>query len=472
MLKQESKAAFYLFTAGVFLIIYSPALLSDGMFMDGLIYSVVARNLAMGDGSFWNLSFSSIYFNSFHEHPPLAMGVHSIFYSVFGDSRFVDKLFSIATYVITAFLIHRIWHLFRLSHSWIPLLMWLSIPLTGWACSNNMLENTLSILICAATWLYFKGRETKPWLFCAGAGIVLFLGVLTKGPVALFPWTLPFIALVTGQQQKIGTAVQETICMVVGTLLPLALLLLLSDAAYQSLEAYVNIQVVNSLKNIVTVDSRWFIVKKLLLELIPVFALVLIALFIGRKQRFVFHRLQEKKKQALMLVLVGLSGVIPIMVSMKQNGFYILPALPFFAMGVAVFIYPLSSYLLAKVNYNGKAYRRFHLFGSVLLLAGITLSLAQANTVGRDKVKLADLRQVFTVVPKNEIINVHPDLWTDWSLHGYLQRYHRVSMDNDLSNQRQYLLMKADNAMQSTAAVYIPVDLPLKDFQLYMKSVR
>ena len=64
MLNQESKAAFYLFTAGIFLIIYSPALLSDGMFMDGLIYSVVARNLALEDGSFWNLSFSSIYFMS------------------------------------------------------------------------------------------------------------------------------------------------------------------------------------------------------------------------------------------------------------------------------------------------------------------------------------------------------------------------------------------------------------------------
>lgn len=470
MLNQESKAAFYLFTAGIFLIIYSPALLSDGMFMDGLIYSVVARNLAFGDGSFWNLSFSSIYFKSFHEHPPLAMGIHSIFYSMFGDSRFVDKLFSIATYVVTAVLIHLLWHQLRLRHSWIPLLMWLSIPLTGWACSNNMLENTLSVLICAATWLYFNGRERKPWLFSAGAGVVLFLGLLTKGPVALFPWTLPFIALVTGQQQKIGTAILETFCMVAGTLLPLALLLLLSDAACQSLEAYLNIQVVNSLKNIVTVDSRWFIVKKLLLELIPVFALVLITLFIGRIHGFVFHRFQEKKKQALMLLLFGLSGVIPIMVSMKQNGFYILPALPFFAMGMAVFIYPLSSYLLEKINYDGIPFRRFQRFSNVLLLAGVSLCLAQANTVGRDKVKLADLRQVFTVIPKNEIINVHPDLWTDWSLHGYLQRYHRVSMDNDLSHQRQYFLMKADNAMPSTAAAYTPVNLPLKDFRLLVKS--
>ncbi|MDR1182885.1 MAG: hypothetical protein LBL13_13005, partial [Bacteroidales bacterium] len=66
---------FYFFVAGVCLIIISPHALSDGMFMDGLIYSTIAKNMANGLCSFWEPHFTTTCHANFYEHPPLAFGL-------------------------------------------------------------------------------------------------------------------------------------------------------------------------------------------------------------------------------------------------------------------------------------------------------------------------------------------------------------------------------------------------------------
>jgi hypothetical protein len=48
----------YILIIGFFIIIASPSLLSEGMFMDGLIYANISANLAKGLGSFWSPHFS------------------------------------------------------------------------------------------------------------------------------------------------------------------------------------------------------------------------------------------------------------------------------------------------------------------------------------------------------------------------------------------------------------------------------
>jgi hypothetical protein len=66
---------FYIFVAGIFLIIVSPALLADGMFVDGLIYATISKNLSAGLGSFWHLHFTDSIFPVFSTHPPLSFGL-------------------------------------------------------------------------------------------------------------------------------------------------------------------------------------------------------------------------------------------------------------------------------------------------------------------------------------------------------------------------------------------------------------
>lgn len=61
------------------LVIIGPHLVREGMFMDGTIYAVLSRNLAEGIGSFWYLEFTRDPLVVFHEHPPLVMGLQSLF---------------------------------------------------------------------------------------------------------------------------------------------------------------------------------------------------------------------------------------------------------------------------------------------------------------------------------------------------------------------------------------------------------
>ena len=64
---------FYLIILLIFMAL-SNELWSEGMFIDGLYYATIARNLSEGIGSLWFLHFTETSFNIFHEHPPLAIG--------------------------------------------------------------------------------------------------------------------------------------------------------------------------------------------------------------------------------------------------------------------------------------------------------------------------------------------------------------------------------------------------------------
>ena len=70
-----------------------PFFTQKGMHLDGTIYAGISRNLANGIGTFWNPQLSQTYFSQFHEHPPFALWLQSLFFRVFGDSYITEKLY-------------------------------------------------------------------------------------------------------------------------------------------------------------------------------------------------------------------------------------------------------------------------------------------------------------------------------------------------------------------------------------------
>ncbi|MCE2742413.1 MAG: hypothetical protein LW701_02400, partial [Fluviicola sp.] len=107
-----------------------------------------------------------------------------------------------------------------------------------------------------------------------------------------------------------------------------------------SLWNYFQIQVVKSLETIVTVESRFFIVKRMFSEMILPIVIALIFYFSYFKKRVELRLTKEQRATSFTFLALGLSAVLPIMVSMKQSGFYILTAYPFFAIAVANFVSP------------------------------------------------------------------------------------------------------------------------------------
>ena len=82
-------APFYIIVVALFLALVSGSLTTTGMFMDGLIYSNVAANMADGIGSFWQPTYTATHHPEFDQHPPLMMGLLALFYKVLGTHLWV-----------------------------------------------------------------------------------------------------------------------------------------------------------------------------------------------------------------------------------------------------------------------------------------------------------------------------------------------------------------------------------------------
>jgi 4-amino-4-deoxy-L-arabinose transferase-like glycosyltransferase len=458
---------FYFFSAGVFLMIVCKDIFSNGMFLDGIIYSTVSKNLADGIGTFWNPHFTSTCLSEFHEHPPLAFGIQSVFYKLLGESRFIERLYSLLTVVIVGCIILKIWKTLGYKYGWLPILLWLITPTVFWASYSNLLENTLTVFTSLSVLFYLINQENKNSIFIFLSGFTLALGFLTKGFVAFFPWTFPFLLWLFIKQKSIGKMLSDSILIIVFTIVPLVLLILLVPDARLSLHKYIDNQVIGSLRNVVTVDSRLNILKILFSELVPAAGLCILLLIWGLIKRYSTILLKENIKKALAFASVGLTGVIPIMISMKQSGFYIIPAYPFFAIGISILLYPLIDTIINKIDYDSRGFLCFKFIAYGLFFTAILLSFIFSDQYNRDKEKIADIKAILPGINKGAIINISPDMYSDWYLHAYFGRFKNISLDPDLNNVREYLLIKNEYYSDTLSFKYEIVKLNIRDYQLF-----
>jgi 4-amino-4-deoxy-L-arabinose transferase-like glycosyltransferase len=461
---------FYLFAAGVFLIIMCQDLFSHGMFMDGLIYSTISKNLANGVGTFWNPQFTLTCMPDFHEHPPLAFGIQSIFYTLLGESRYIDKFYSLLTFIIVGYILLKIWTTLGYKHGWFPLLLWFLTPTVSWACCNNMLENTLTIFTSLSVLFYLKSQNSKRFLFVFFAGIMLGLGFLTKGFVAFFPWTFPLLLWVLLRQKTFAKISVDSIAIFIFTVVPLLLLIILFPVVKLSLHKYLDTQVINSLRGVVTVDSRLYIIKRLFSELIPAVSAGILLIFWNLHKKFSLSFLKENYKTALVFILFGLTGVLPVMISMKQSGFYILAVYPFFSIGIGILFYPLIDYLVTKIDFHSSGFLFFKWLSYGIFILGIVLTIYFSDGFSRDKNKISDISQILPELTTGSTINIDPDLNQDWSLHGYFNRFKSIILDPDIENKRDYLLIKKENYSDTLVRNYEIVNLKTIDYELLKKK--
>src|SRR5262245_45890782 len=108
--------SFRLPTAAVFVVATVPRLAHRGMFVDGVTYAAIARNVALGRGGFWTPFYTATVYPEFHDHPPLGFWLQSLWFRVLGDHLYVERLYSLAVATATAGLIAIIWRRMHLSN--------------------------------------------------------------------------------------------------------------------------------------------------------------------------------------------------------------------------------------------------------------------------------------------------------------------------------------------------------------------
>lgn len=466
LFKTSPKLPFYVLAIGIYLIIVCQDLLANGMFLDGLIYSTVAKNLANGIGTFWNPHFSATLLQNFHEHPPLAMGIQSIFYKIFGESRFADRFYSLLTLLISGIVLIKIWKTLGYKNGWIPLFIWLTTATVFWTSYNNLLENTLTVFTSLSVLFYLKYEENNKFYLILLSGIALAFGFLTKGFVAFFPWTFPFLWWLLRRHKKFGRQVLESTGLFFFTITPLFLLVIFSPIARASLLEYINHQVIDSIKNSITVDSRLDIIKRLLNEIAPAAGMFILLQILRLVTKSGIAIGRENTIKALAFIFLGLTGVFPIMISMKQSGFYILPTYPLFSIGAAILMYSYIDSFTERIDFKSHGFLFFKWIAYAVFFSGIFLSLSYSDGYSRDRDKIRDVYAIISVVPEGSVININPVMYEDWSLHAYFARFKNISLDQDLNNRREYLLIKNENFSDTLNSTYNIVKINTTGYSL------
>ena len=436
---------FYLFTIAFLLFAISPYLLAEGMFFDGLDYAVIGHNLAQGIGSFWSPKLSETLFSSFYEHPPLAFGLQALFYKCFGNGIYVDKIYSVTTFLITGFIIIGIWKTLgkKIATAWLPLLLWLCFPLVLWALPNNLLENTMSIFVVASLWCYLLYKKYNRWYWLPITGLMIGLAFFTKGVTGLFTLVMPCFYIIL-HKEKFRNIIKETGLILTGLFVPCFIVFITFPKSYTYIILYLQNQVIDASQNWITVNSRFYIVKQLLLESIPHFIILFITILynLKSKSKILFETYRIDKQIFWFLITTALCGVLPMMISLKQSSFYMLSALPLFAIGWGWLMEPVWQQLIHRIS--DKAIRILYIISIMLVLCGIGSIIKFHGTISQDKQLLTDIHQILPYIPENSIISIDNSMLEEWKLYPYFARYKNISLDFD--NELDFLLLK-DSAM-------------------------
>ena len=424
---------FWLLLIGITLILMSKSLLTEGMFFDGVTYASISRNVAEGQGTFWNPHYTQTLYPEFRQHPPLALGMEALLFKAFGDHLWVEKAYSVLMFLLSGLLIALIWKRTtnNIQWTWMPLLFWIAMPVVTWCATNNMLENTMTVFVLLSVYLMIVcyQQNQKIWLFVAG--LSLFAAFLSKGFTGLFPLVFPIIYCIFDDKRRWIQGPLDTFLLILTLAVLSGVMFLVFPSSFAYLKDYINLQVIGGGLHEATVSTRFFIVFGLLLQLatpLLIFAIVLImSRFINKDKHKVFEFPPDKKRFLAFLIL-GLTGVLPIMVSVKQRDFYMLAALPFFALAFGHLSLSMVNTMLLEIK--PKVRKWMLLCASGVLLMGIVLNVCHIGKYGRDEALLKDIKMVLKEVPENEVIAVDPSDFSQWSWHAYFMRYGKVSLDD------------------------------------------
>lgn len=460
---------FLLATAGIFLLIVSFNLFSDGMFLDGLTYAAVANNLSNNIGDFWHLHYTDTLLTNFHEHPPLAIWLESLFFDVLGGSIFTERIYSLTTFIVTGYIIVAIWREITKKKyivvSWLPVFIWMITPLVIWAVSNNILENTMMIFTSLSILFSIKYLNNKKIVFLILSGLSLFGAFMSKGFVGLFPLSIFFWYFVFEKKYSVKNFFMDSVLLFVFVIIPFLSLFAVEADSYDSISRYISKQVVGSITNVRTVDTRFQILINLFDNIIPILILLVLIFFNFKKLNNKRYANDVKVKTwAFTLFAIGLSGVVPIMISLKQRGFYILPTYPFFAIAIALLI--KERILLFSIISRLKTIKMVAI--ALITIAFISISI-NSFRVGRDKEFIEDLYAIIDIVPKNSSLSVDNTTSKNWGINAYFSRYANISLDKKTPPEEEFLLIDKNNKIKDFDN-YTKVTIPLNKFFLYKKS--
>jgi 4-amino-4-deoxy-L-arabinose transferase-like glycosyltransferase len=412
-----------------------PRMLSYGLFFDGLTYASISRNLAQGFGSFWTPYYTETVYKTFYEHPPFGFLLQSFAFKIFGEALYIEAFYGFVMGLIIIGLIAAIWLAVRrnevMAGVWWPIFLFVSFPITSWILANNMLENTMTVFVLLAVLLAIlsirSAARIKLLIYGFLSGVSIFLAFLTKGPAGMFPVVIPFIWMFTFRDITFKKAFISTSAIVSGIVISVLVIVLSSPDAIAFFDVYLTNQVFNSLVGKrETASSHFAVLKRLFFESLAPFSFCIIVYLIKRAK---FNLTANKK--LLFFTLSSVSGILPLLISPKQMGWYLFPSLPFYSMALATLFENSVKSNEAYFFKNRKLNTLFYYVSSAILVSAIAWMLTEKGVIRKERDFHKDFSLQKCNIPERIIMSAYPpQLATNWSLVANMQRQFKVSLSD------------------------------------------
>ena len=450
-------------TTGWFLTIcfigmtFIPRSFDDTLFVDGLTYAAISRNMAAGKGTFWQPYFADSFWMSYNdrcaffcEHPPLMLGMESLLFRVLGDTTAVENIYNTIVLAVIILLIVLVWKkLFKKNKriktlAWLPVLYWYALRVVWWSVPNNLLDTTMAIFCLLACYFQlhaFSSPKFRNWYWIL-SGIMVFLACLVKGPVGLYPLALPVIYVIVFGKNHLRIAVPGLSITITAFFVLTGLILLYPPANYFLTNYFQGQVVLALLQKREKVRNDWtahiYLLKVLITNIIPHLIITGSLYIISIYSKLETRISTASKKVFLLTLFIAISGIFPMLISVKQGDYYLMPALPF----VGLFFAALTVEILMSII------SRFNSIPQILFpaLTMVFCIAAGYKLVHPEKDYMFETsRKIAEYVPDNSTIYLPKEIFILSEIHAPFQRYNRLSMTSDLHQTKYLFFDNPDN---------------------------
>jgi len=437
----------WLFGFALLAIFAMPNLVQDGMFLDGILYSAVSNNLAQDIGTFWRPD-AGLYWGydgttPFWEHPPLNYWLQAWLYKLLPNSIYPERIYVALLMIGHLLLIRELWKLtskklaIPASLSGWPILLYLLIPLMLWSYETNIQEHSLAFFAMLSIYFTLKGVDRKGInKYVLLAALFCFLATFSKGVPGFFPLAAPLIFWFALRGKTLISSLLETVYLT-GFVVFIYAILYQFEAPATWMDYYINNRLLRRISEDPTVSSHFHILGIALSQLAIPLAICLI-LFLWKKSA---TKLPSKFSSfAFAFILIGLSATLPLMLTKVQRGFYMNPAFPFFAIGLAIWTKPYLEHWM-------KSWRKQWISGititlSTVILAGLIITIANLGDVKRDAAKISDSHALGAIIPSGTSIRVGNSLANDNGFKTYLVRHHYLNAHSYIKAPHKFYMRK------------------------------
>ena len=419
-----------------------------GIHGDGIEYATVAMNMADDVGTFWKPYLDDAIHPVFHEHPPLVFWIQSIFFRIFGDGLYLETFYGALVGLIIMGCMALFWCRVRGDFqlpalgTWWPMLLIGSLPIYAYIMQTNRLICTYTILAILATYASYRSMigNRHMVIFSLLSGVLIYLGLIAKGPVAFFTFAAPAIAWIAFKA-RFSRAVFSTLLAMAAFALILLATFYLFPESQDFWKGFWKAQVVASLKSERAAgDTHWYLIERWAAEMaVPV---VIAGVFMALT-RISFRKIRFNR-QALFFLLIGLASSLPFLLSTRQHNRYIFQSYPFYVLSLAFAADSIAAGIESILSDRPRLRAAIGIVALIFFLAGFAGMLYKKDHIRGRKPFYKDIYMQKIELPARTTISACPGamILNDW-LFADMMRVYKVSLTPETG--KEYFLIAKDS---------------------------